>query len=137
MLLGLTLASCAVRSDKTQAADARRFAASVFPVPLEELAKRPGVDVRDLPGGTQGCPEHCPTTYVKVSPSAARGELSFGALMTRLQDGGWGLISGIDSADACTTGKQTLPCHFTKGESGSIVVTPGDDGSYEVSASRE
>lgn len=138
-LSGLSLTACAAHSAQApQAAKARRIAADVFGMQLQQLDDVPGVEVRDLPGGNRGCPFSCPTTYVRVPTSAAVGTLSFDALMARLQAQGWTLVRSQDTASSCTSGTQSLPCAFSRGTSeGTVLVTPGDAGSYRVTTAAE
>jgi hypothetical protein len=138
LVLGAVAYSCTGggrrSADRRDAASARAIAAAAFPVPLADLATRPGVEVVDLEGGTRGCPDRCPTTFVRVSAAAATGDLSFAALLSRLSSAGWGLGSSQESASSCTAGPQALPCAFTRSTAGSILLRPGAAGAYELSA---
>lgn len=113
---------------------ARAVAAEAFPESLDALKKRPGVTVADLDRGA-GLHPVPQRAFVRVTGPAAVGDLDFDDMLDRLERHNWSLLSGTDSASACTAGPQSLPCHFGNDrDDASISITPLPGGGYELTA---
>ena len=136
----LVTAGCAQRAKQDarhaeQIAAARAVAAEAFPVSLDVLKKRPGVLVTDLDrgAGLQAVPQRA---FVRVTGPAAVDDLTLIATLERLRQRDWILVSGSDTASACTPGPQALSCHFQDGkDDAEIVIVPLTAGGYELTAS--